>query len=301
MTTDSKTSIFLSEIQSHKRLFYISLPLCFALLTLVMFFVPKHYTSSFTISRETEKATEDHRALTLNMPSAYDLGIARTDNAVGPNGYLNILQSDAFLYHLLLQPVSTLDGQWQGTLGAYLHRNKKEALDISYDATTQWYSQQAVRYIHVLRKSIEAKINHETLYVTISCTMDDPRVATQVARLVDESLLATIDRYEQEKMQGILHQIQQRTQEAEAAYLKAKQENSDEQETLLEIANSFARQQVIYEAQMMHHPAYMTLSEPTVNYRPSGPSLWQIPLVATLLLALCLLIWVERKLIIAQL
>lgn len=281
-------------MKKYQKRLMIVLPLVFCIGVGMMSLLPKNYTSSFVITRESEQAVEVNRAITLNQPGEYDLGLARTDNAVQSNAYATILESDAFLYQLLGAEVHTMDNGWKGSLGAYLNRDENNKLEIAYDTINNWYSKQAVETIKTLRKSIKSKMDYETRLVTVSVTMHDPMVATQVARMVNERLLETIDRYEMDKMNAVLDQIKQRAQEAERAYEAARMAGESDQEVQGEIARSFARQQVVYEAQMIHHPAYMTLSEPTVEYKKSGPSRWKLPLVLTLLLGAGMVGWEKR-------
>lgn len=282
-------------MKKYLRQTLIALPICFCVGVGIMCLIPKYYTSSFVIARESEEAVETNRAITLNQPNEYDLGIARTDNAITVNGYAEILKSDAFLYALLGEEVSTLDKTWHGTLGAFLNHDKK--VDISYDSISGWYSKDAVETMRTLRKSIQSKIDYETRFVTVSCTANDPMVATQLARLVNKALLTKIDQYEHDKMADVLSQLQARTSEAEKAFEAARAQGALNQETLGEIAHSFGRQQVVYEAQMIHHPAYLTLLEPSVEYRKAGPSRWQLPLLLTLLLGAGMIGWNKREIL----
>lgn len=272
----------------------IVLPLCFCAGAAIMSLLPKYYTSSFVITQEKEQTMEVNRVFALNKPSEYDLGIVPTEHAFTIEGYGTLLKSDAFLYALLGQEYSTLNGDWQGTLGAYLNRSSKKPLAIEYDNVHGWYSEQAVATIKALRKSIESKVDYETDFMTISCTANDPLVATQLARNVNKALLEAVDQYEHQKMASILAQLKERAQEAELAYEQAKQQGNPNQETLGEIARSLSRQRVVYEAQMIHQPAYTTLQEPTVQYRKAGPSCWKLPLILTLLIGIGMVGWEKR-------
>lgn len=285
-------------MKSYIKRLLIALPVCFCAGVGIMSLVPKYYTSTFIIARESEQAVEVNRAITLNQPGEYDLGLARTDNAVHEGGYDVILRSDAFLYDLLGREVSTMDGKWHGTLGEYLNRDRKDELHLEYDSVRGWYSRQAVETIKTLRGAIKSHMDFETHIVTVTCTANDPLIATQIARMLNESLLRTVDQYEQDKMGGVLAQIKARAEEAETAYEQAKAQGAANQESLGEIARSFSRQQVVYEAQMIHHPAYFTLQEPTVTYRKAGPSRWMLPLLLTLLLGAGIVGWEKRDQII---
>lgn len=297
------------HIVDHRLLFCISLPVCFATLVVLVSFMPKMYKSTFVIAPETEQAVEVNRAITLNQPANYDLGIARTDNAIKPYGYSDVLKSDAFLYELLACEVSTLDGSFSGKVGDYLTFHQKQAFwwawinnifgsepqPIDYATPHEWYTRQEVDLINGLRKSITVKMDYESKFVTISCMAQDPAVATQLARHINEHLLRSIDDYETQKMLGMLEQLQIRSDEAEKAYQDALAVGASNAATLKEIVESFKRQQVVLQGQIVHHPAFTTLTEPSFQYRKAAPSRWKMPLVLTLILGICLLAWVNRK------
>ena len=116
--------------------------------------------------------------------------------------------------------------------------------------------------------------------------------------LLDESrehLLRSIDDYETQKMLGMLEQLQIRSDEAEKSYQDALAVGASNAATLKEIVESFKRQQVVLQGQIVHHPAFTTLTEPSFQYRKAAPSRWKMPLVLTLILGICLLAWVNRK------
>lgn len=314
-TSDPNASLF-DRIYANRKWFYICLPVCLVVCVLLTYTTPKFYKSSFSVAGETQQAIEVNRAITLNQPTNYDLGVARTDNMIKAETYSKMLQSDTLLYACLQEEVSTIDGKYSGTVGHYLtyyFRNNlkgkimrllfdKSDADktIGIDPETGVYTPTAVEMIDKLRGLIACEIDWETKLVTVTCTAQDPKVALQIARAVCKHMYRTIDDYELQKMQSVLTQMTTRADLAEKEWLQAKEANRlAEAETLKNIAVSFRRQQVVYEAQMIHQPAFVVVSEPSFEYKKAGPSRVVGPLIITFIFGILMLMWIGRKEIIA--
>lgn len=314
-TSDQNVSLF-DRIYDNRKWFYICLPVCLVVCVLLTYTTPKFYESRFIVAGETQQAVEVNRAITLNQPANYDLGVARTDNMIKAETYSKLLQSDTLIYACLQEEVSTLDGKYSGTVGHYLtyyFRNnlkgkitrlllekKNSDKTIGIDPLTGVYTPTAVEMIDKLRGLITCEIDWETKLVTVSCTAQDPKVAMQIARAVCKHMYTTIDEYELQKMQGVLAQLTAQADQAEKEWMQAKEDNRmSEVETLKNVAGSFRRQQVVYEAQMIHHPAFVVVSEPSFEYRKAGPSRVVGPVIFTFFFGLLMLMWIGRKEIIA--
>ena len=276
----------------NKKFYWIGLPVCFIVLAGSTYLIPRTYESTFTIAQETEQAVEHNRVMTLNHPENYDLGMVRTDNMLGAQAYEKIIQSDAFLRSLLDVNVCTLDGSFEGSYtDYYLKANDKKYKKIQTieNDHIHWKTIQQEQIKIALAKSIQITYDYETEFVTISCTAHDPLVATMMAESIKERLRAHIEAYQQTKMEHTLAQLSAATAQAEADY---QQKPTPEKEA---IYKSFARQEVVYKAQMVDSPAFAVLSAPSFSYRKVAPNRWKVPFLVTLLLGLGMLGWEHKK------
>jgi len=276
-----------------KNLFYwVGLPVLFIMLAAATFLIPKTYESKFVIIRETQLAIEHNRVMTLNRPENYDLGVLRTDNVFNRYAYEKIIYSDAFIRALLEMPVKTVDGSFEGSCFIYLNRknaNKKISKPEIVDTTLPWISKSQEAAGRTLRGMIDVKLDFESQQVTIRCTSEDPLVSTQLAQNIQHELAVFVRQYELDKMEMTLSQLHELTQQAKAEWEK---DPSNEKE---QIYKSFARQEVVYKAQMMNVPAFSTLSEPSFSYRKVAPSRWKLPFIITVLVGAGVWGWRNRK------
>jgi len=294
----------------NKKIYWIGLPVCFVLLVAGSYLIPKTYKSTFVIAKELEQAPKHEQVLNLNKNENYDLGVVRTMNAFDRFTYQEMLKSDKLLYPLLDAHVSTLDGGFDGTYYEYcliyLNRNKKINFykilhpgekEVVYSANENpaihWTHKTQESIIKGLYRALKVEIDNQAELVTITCTMQDPLVATMMAEAVHKALIEYIEDSQREKMQQALDQLSELAAEAKSAYME---NPSRENET---IYLSFARQQVIYKSQMLFTPSIVTIAEPNFSYYKAGPSRIKVPLGITLLIGLILWAWDKRREIVA--
>lgn len=293
-----------------KSLLYVGvMGATFIVLVGLTFLTPRTYQSQFTIVRESENVVNHNRVMVLNNTENYDLGITRTDNALGAYAYKELVYSDQFLRPLLQMHVQTLNGEFDGTYQDYCtHYCKKplfarimECIMPSPSQTTahkevspsvHWVSPKEELIKEGLSKAITTEVDYETGYVTISCVSQDPLVSTMMAEAVNKALLTYINDYEQAKMRGTAEQLDNLVSQYQAQYEQSTGADKELNKTILE---SFQRQAVIYRAQMVSHRAYTTLSEPSFSYRKVGPNRFKLPLLLTILLGVIWLGWTNRK------
>lgn len=280
----------------NKKFYWIGLPICFICLVGITYLIPKTYESSFVVAKESERARDGDRSLSLHKPDQYELGFLRTENAIDAYAYDAIIHSDAFLFDLLDMHVRTLDGCFEGSYADYYAKDKQTQTSkhqIVDDEHIRWKTIQQENIKTHLSKSIKVDMDHETNFVTIRCIAYDPLVAVMMSEAVEEHLRAHIETYQQEKMQQTLAQLSASTTQAKADY---EQDPTPEKEA---IYKSFARQEVIYKAQMNYSPAFVVLANPSFSYRKAGPSRWKMPFTITLILGLVIYGWKKRREIVA--
>ncbi len=275
-----------------KWLLLIGAPVCAVMVFCLLLLVPQQYQSEFVIAKESEQAVEMQRAITLNCPQNYDLGLAKTDNAVNAAGYTKVVVSPQFLSLLLTEQVKTLDGSFEGTCYDYylqrMHSSaicrwqmpRVEIVESANRNTPDVLTPEQVNVLKTLQKSIETICDLDTRFVTVQFRDQDPLVAWMMAKHVKNHLLKYVGDYERAKMQNILDQLN---------------EQIDRVTDNPELANALRRQAVVYKAQMMTHPAFVTLSEPIIDYEVVAPHRIRITFVVTLLYILIVLGWTYRR------
>lgn len=282
----------------NKLIYWIGLPICFVILCGTSFLLPKTYQSVFVIAQEREDAPRGYQSLTLHDPAQYDLGILRSLNEIEMEAYSTIISSDAFLSGLLDMPVRTLDGSFDGSYSDYCLLNKiskdsKKPTVRAKNEYVHWSSTQQEQIKSKLFKSIKVEVNHAAELVTITCKAHDPLVATMIANHVLEHLRSQIEKNQLDKKQQILNQLSAVTAQAKADY---EQDPTKEKEA---IYKSFAKQEVVYKAQMSYSSAFVVLAEPSFSYKKEGPSHVKIPMLLTLLIGLCVCAVDKRREIVA--
>lgn len=116
------------HLHAHRILFYWSVPVCFVVVLVIMFCVPKTYQSSWSLVVEDQRAIDGDRTLTINSSEQYDLGLFQTRNSINEYSYSDLVTSSQLLKSLCAAPVSTLDGQFEGTYSDYINRYMRKPL-----------------------------------------------------------------------------------------------------------------------------------------------------------------------------
>lgn len=304
--TELNQDLFIAKLKQHRHLFYWGLPACFIVFFVLGLCVPKYYESSFIIARESEQAVELQRTITLNNPENYDLGLVRTDNAVSEYGYRTIVTSPQFLCLLFDVEVQTMNGQFQGSYFDYLtsyrqlpfwtrwkiwairqaHACKSSLTSAqvgSVQQDTHWMTKEQWAAVQMMKEDISATFDRQSMLIEITVQSQDPMVSAMLAEHVERTLRAYVTQYEKSKMQCILTQLGQ--------YIE-RLETEDAHPSVLA---SFHRQYLTYEAQMMFHNSFATISAPQINYLPAGPSYLKWPLILTIFFGLLALAIITRR------
>ena len=286
-----------------KLLYLVFLGVCFVAFFALTFLSPRQFESRFVIAQETEQAIEHNRVMTLNRPENYDLGVVRTDNMFDAFAYKELVVSDAFLRQLVDERVRLLDGSWEGTYGEYVQQQKsllarlmaRRGAGARGDSALLWQSPEQEKVKIALLKAIDTEVDFETEFLTITFTSQDPFVSTTMAKAIQRNLLTYVENYQQEKMAITLEQLHALSERAKADYLAAT--DADEKAVKEQIYLSFARQEVIFDAQSMYRPAFVTIAEPSFSYGKVAPKRFKLAFLLTALLACALIVWKKWNLI----
>ncbi len=313
--TTSLYSRMAHHLRTHRVLFYWSVPVCFVLVLVIMFCVPKTYQSSWSLKVENQRAIDGDRMLTINSPEQYDLGLFQTQSSINEFSYSDLVTSSQLLKSLCSAEVSTLDGQFAGSYSDYINRYMRKPLSQRIKGSiirlfkgqvqgtpasstvnkAVYLTPGQAGTMDVMRQQITCTYDKRTGIVKIDVVTQDPLVSAQVAKHVENQLEALITGYQTQKIESILCHIDTLTVHAENDLKEAMRTHSADVDKYRQIYESFHRQQVIYQGQMVVRKPFVTLSEPTIVYKKTGPHPFRTAILSTLVFVLLLAAWFCRR------
>ena len=214
----------------------------------VSFGTPKEYKASVMLAPET--ATSN--SLTSNISSlasmvGMNMDFSKTNDAIYPELYPDLIQSTDFIVDLFPARVTTKDGSVTTDYFDYLKNHTREAW---YMAPTKWlkklvemvktddsfYSTDSTKVdpfrltrdqfdiAHSISKNIDCSVDKKTSVITIEVTDQDPVVSATMADSVRERLQAFITQYRTQKARNDLAYMEKLFAEAREQYVKARQQ-----------------------------------------------------------------------------
>ncbi len=315
MNADNIATRMAQRLRAHRVFFFWSVPVCFAVVYALMFCVPTTFRSRWSLVSERIDAADEYRTLTLNSPEQYDLGLTQSRNGIDADDFQDLVLSPQVLRPLLSAPVSTIDGKFMGTYSDYInHYMRKPLLSLvrsgvrrcfrgeqscgsrpSYAADDVFLTREEAATIATIRKQIDCTYDKQSDIVRIEVVTQDPLVSATVAKYLESGLQAQIDGYHTAKAQRLLAHIDSLASRAEAQWQEAVRTRSADAATYRLIYDSFRRQQVICQAQMVAPKPFTTLSEPVIIYAPKGPHRLLTALLLTLVYGLIAGAWICRR------
>ncbi len=282
-----------SSLKAHKWILIGAGPVVLVGVYALLLLVPNKYTCRVGVLMESQRTVERERSITLNSPENYDLGFYRTDNIITRYAYNELITSPDVLLAICDKEVSTLDGSFKGTLANYLYPKKEVESDPQVEVINSPYQFQLVKK---LRQCIEVSVDQNSDIVSINVTTKDPLVSAQMATYIEAEMKRTLLKYEQDKMQAVLNQLIELTNQAEKDWQAAKQNGNVQADLRRQVYESFARQQIIYAAQMAAIPSSTyTITKPMINYSKSAPHRTIIAVLMALLVEIGLGVWYCRR------
>lgn len=283
------------SLKAHKWILLGVAPVVLVGVYALMLLVPNEYTSHLGVLVESQRTAERERAITLNAPENYDLGVARTDNIIINFAYPELITSPDLLLAVSEKEVTTLDGSYKGTLANYFVTPQKGKDDIKPQVEVI-NSPYQFKVIKKMRKSINVSVDQNSDVISIDVTTKDPVVSAQMATYLEEELKRSVREYERDKMQLVLNQLVELTTQAEQEWQEAQRCGDKQADVRKQVYESFARQQVIYAAQMAAIPSsHYTISKPMISYAKSGPHRTILSVLIALLVEICLGAWYCRR------
>lgn len=198
---------------SYRKIFFIALPLTFVLSSAIILCVPRSYTSKTKLVPEF--GFQDINSISsLASSFGIDIGSSMISDAISPNLYPDLLESNEFLCRLSQVEVADKNGQ---TLTAFAHYEywKHPFFDIpSYFKSRVHHKgtlnedviHNALRLdehqdnvIKVIRKKITCSTDKKTNVISISVEAQDPCIAAQLAEEASKLIQSYIIEYRTKK------------------------------------------------------------------------------------------------------
>lgn len=293
-----------ARIRAKRVFLYWFIPITFIVIWVLTFSVPTYYSCSTSLSTEQMRSTEVERAMTINHPENFDLGLAPLAYSIVPDDYVEVINSTDFLCKLLLTPVLTKDSSFAGTYYEYLatqyrypwHKSIKRFLQGKKQPLPgeplpeldAFYPKGLVAEVIALtRKNIGCEVDHTTKLTTISVVAQDPLVAALVAQATSDNLQQVTSQYYLSKSEEVYEHIQDQLVFLHAEYNEAMEHNDQAYAEMVSQAyTSFRRQAIVFNAQLRYYRVFTTLNNVSVPTEKAGPRHLTLAVIGTFLLTL---------------
>lgn len=215
---------------------------------IVAFSIPKQYTSTVVMAPEFSSGASVSGGLgALASMAGFNLGgLSGSEDALYPELYPQIVSSTPFLCDVMNLQVETKNGELKTSLYDYLVNyqrepwwsrlitapikwvkrlvgsEKKEDI-VPLDATEMSLTRRQYLTLRSLDELISVSVDKGNFVITLSVTMQDPKIASYVATVVSENLQAYIGKYRSAKARKDLAYTEQLYSEAQEKYYKAQQ------------------------------------------------------------------------------
>lgn len=215
---------------------------------IIAFSIPKQYTSTVVMAPESSSGTSMSGGLgALASMAGFNLGgLSGSEDALYPELYPQIVSSTPFLCDVMNLQVETIDGELKTSMYDYLvnHQKspwwskmiaapfkwikrltggeKKEDI-IPLDAEEMTLSRRQYLTLKSLDDLISVSVDKGNFVITLSVTMQDPKIASYVATVVSENLQEYIGKYRSAKARKDLAYTEKLYTEAQEKYYKAQQ------------------------------------------------------------------------------
>ncbi len=246
------TKIFKAAIK-HKKKYYYSLPITFAVACFIILCVPRYYTCTVQLAPETSSMNSNSIS-DLASSFGFNLGASSSgSDAIFPELYPQLMESVDFRSSLFPIKIKTLDGEINTTYYEYLAKHQKspwwseitralKSLLPKDDTGTGDNSVVNTFQLTREQKSINdaiggnvmCAVDKKTFVISISVTDQDPLVCALVADSVRNKLQHFITKYRTNKAsidlkytEGLYNDAKAEYEEARRKYAKFSDENSD--------------------------------------------------------------------------
>lgn len=213
---------------------------------IVAFSIPKEYTSTVVMAPESSTGANAAGGLgALASMAGFNLGgLSGSEDALYPELYPQIISSTPFLCDLMNLQVETKEGELNTTLYNYLSKHQKktwwskaiiapikmvkrmfgpEVVDTVIPTSSVNLTRKQYLTLQSLDDKIGVNVDKGNFVITLSVTMQDPKIAATVATVVSENLQDYIGQYRSAKARKDLAYTEMLYKEAQEKYYTAQQ------------------------------------------------------------------------------
>ena len=213
---------------------------------IVAFSIPKEYTSTVVMAPESSTGANAAGGLgALASMAGFNLGgLSGSEDALYPELYPQIISSTPFLCDLMNLQVETKEGELNTTLYNYLSKHQKktwwskaiiapikmvkrmfgpEVVDPVIPTSSVNLTRKQYLTLQSLDDKIGVNVDKGNFVITLSVTMQDPKIAATVATVVSENLQDYIGQYRSAKARKDLAYTEMLYKEAQEKYYTAQQ------------------------------------------------------------------------------
>lgn len=232
-------------LKEKKKVFFMVLPVIFALSCLWIFPEPRYYKSNVVLAPE--MSGEDVAGGLTSVASQFGVNLSGLSNdAIYPLLYPDVVGSNKFIVGLLDINVKTIDGTINTDYYTYMSKCQKNnwllspfkkffgsigSLFVKKDSVSNQNSKMKMNsfmmskkdheLVELLKQKIICNVDKKTEVITISVTDQDPLVSATMANSVSTHLQQFITKYRTNKARIDVEHYQKLAYEAKAAYDKS--------------------------------------------------------------------------------
>lgn len=272
------------EIKNRRKLYFIILPIVFALSCLYIICIPRIYHSEAVIIPEAEGSASGGTSALSSLASTIGLGLGtmQSTDAITPLLYPEVLNDNGFVSKLFKVKVNSKDGAIKTDYYTYIKKyqkspwwdlvfgwlrskfsNKQNHL-ISTNSKYDPYnlSKDETDIVEAMKNNIGFTVDKKTGAITISAKAQDPYICKILVDSVRQHLQAFIIKYRTSKAENDVLYYEKLTREAKDAYERSRQRYGTfaDSNTDVILESFHAKQNDLENEMQLKYNAYSTLS-----------------------------------------
>ncbi len=234
--------VIIRKILIKKKTFFIALPCAFLVSSLIIFSVPRYYTSETNLAPELSNGISTTGTIgDIASSLGLDISNAQTTDAISPLLYPDLLSDNKFATDMFDIKVVNSEGTLSTTLYDYLKKHqerpwwskatsaikkmfaKKERKNKGIEFDPYNLSKEDDAIANAIRDNMSISVNKKTGIITVSAKAQDPLICKTLADSVTNRLQKFIIFYRTNKAKKDMMYYKKLTAEAKLQYEKARQ------------------------------------------------------------------------------
>lgn len=290
-TVDNNEQINVTEVFRRilrKKWFILkSLIIAFVLACIIIVPVPRYYTSSVELAPELGNLNAKGGDIAdIASSMGFNLNATMLSDAISPELYPKLLQSNNFVVSLINCPVKTADGGIKTTYYRYLEKHQKQnPLTVPFGAITKLFkkkqpadrknqpvnpfklTERQDEIFELMKSKIKCSVDKKTNLITITVKDQDPLIAATMNDMVRQKLQQFIAQYRTNKARNDMEYYKGLTAKAKETYERARRLYSSYSDANMDIVlQSFKSKQEDLENDMqLKFNAYNSLNTQLLN------------------------------------